>query len=278
MLHETKELNMDYAALGIAHEGSPAAYTTYLHDIYPQDQNIAPRPLIIICPGGGYNHLSKREGEAVALKMCSLGMNAVILHYSVAPNEYPCALYELATLTGIARRNAAAWNIDPDKIVAAGFSAGAHLAACLGTMWTEAFLSQHLGLTPSQIQPNKLLLCYPVITSGAFAHNGSFDCLLGSRRAQLNDELSLEKRVNASTPEAFIWHTCEDSTVFMENSLLFASALRKAGIRFELHIFPNGAHGMALATEETNDRKGNKVQPECAVWPELFAAWLKNNT
>lgn len=277
MIHETNILKLDYATLGINHDdSSTAAYTTYIHDVYPDFQNIVERPLIIICPGGGYNHLSAREGEAIALKMCDLGLNAVILRYSVAPNEYPCALYELASLVALSRKNADKWHINPDKIIVAGFSAGGHLAASLGTMWNEGFISDALSLSPADIRPDKLLLCYPVLTSGEHAHRGSFERLLGGRYDELVDKMSLEKRVSKDTPEAFIWHTFDDASVPVENSLLFASALRKAGIHFELHIFPYGSHGLGLATEETNTKDGTKLQPECAVWPELFAAWLGN--
>lgn len=274
MIHETKNIEIDYAALGLSHDETSAIYTTYLHDTYPTDQNIIPRPLIVVCPGGGYHHHSKREGEPIALKMLSLGYNAVILRYSLMPNEFPCALYELATLVAYARKNAAEWNIDPGKIVLAGFSAGAHLCASLGTMWTNQELFAPLGLTPEEIRPNKMLLGYPVITSGEFAHQMSFVRLLGSRYETERDSQSLELLVSKDTPECFLWHTCIDDSVPLENTLLFANALRRAGILFELHVFPFGSHGMALATEETNDKAGTKVFPECAVWPELFATWL----
>lgn len=275
MLHETYNLNLDYSSLGISHDDATiATYTTYIHDVYPNDQKVVNRPLIIICPGGGYNHLSAREGEPVALKMLELGLNAVILRYSYSPNEYPCALYELAYLISYARHHAEEWHIDPDKIIVAGFSAGGHLAASIGTMWHEPFLSEALHLSASDIRPNKLLLSYPVITSGEHAHRGSFERLLGSRYDELLSDMSLENRVSDKTPECFIWHTFEDATVPVENSILFAQALRKAGVRFELHIFPFGSHGLALATPETDNITGTKTQPECAVWPELFAAWL----
>lgn len=276
MVHETNLISIDYASLGIIHDGSPVTYTTYFHDVYPNDQKVIPRPLIVLCPGGGYNHHSKREGEPIALKMLSLGYNVVILRYSLAPNEFPCALYELATLIHIARQHASDWNIDPKKIVVAGFSAGGHLCASLGTMWNNAELFAPLGLTPEQVRPNKMLLGYPVITSGLYGHQGSFQCLLGSHCETDKEKHSLEKLVSKDTPECFIWHTCMDTTVPLENSLLFASALRQNNVLFELHIFPFGSHGMALATEETDDLKGTKVQLECAVWPEMFATWLSN--
>lgn len=277
MIHETKQLNLDYASLGISHDDSNiATYTTYIHEVYPTQQNVIARPLVIICPGGAYNHLSVREGEAVALKMCDLGLNAVILRYSFLPNVYPCALYELASLVALARKNADEWHIDPHKIILGGFSAGAHLAASLGTMWKDGFITDALGLSYDDIRPDKLLLCYPVLTSGEFAHQNSFRSLLGSRYDELIESMSLENHVSADTPECFIWHTFEDSSVPLENSLMFAAALRRAGVRFEYHVFPFGKHGLALATEETNTIDGTSMQLECSVWPQLFATWLEH--
>ncbi len=276
MRHETFEIEIDYERLGLPHCEGKATCTTYLLDSYPEYQGIRKRPLIVICPGGGYNHHSPREGEAIAIKMNNFGFQAVVVRYSLAPNEYPCALYELASVVAMARDKAEEWNVDPDKIIVAGFSAGGHLAASLGNLWKEEFLSKALGVPAEKIKPNGMLLSYPVITSGEFAHRGSFEKLLGTQYDSLVDKLSLEKLVNKDTPQAFIWHTFEDGSVPVENSLLLADALRKNGVHFELHIFPYGGHGLGLATQETNTKEGNKLQPECAVWPDMFATWVRN--
>lgn len=276
MLHETFEIKVDYEKLGIKHNDVMPTCTTYILDSYPEYQGIRKRPLIVVCPGGGYGHHSPREGEAIAVKMNNLGFNAVVVRYSLAPNEYPCALYELATVVAMARDKAEEWSIDPDKIIVAGFSAGGHVAASLGTMWNNGFISEALGVEAEKIKPNGMLLSYPVITSGEYAHRGSFEKLLGSQYEELVDKVSLEKCVNKDTPKTFIWHTFEDGSVPVENSLFFAKALRECGIHFELHIFPYGGHGLGLATQETNTKEGNKLQPECAVWPDMFAAWLGN--
>lgn len=274
MLHETREILIDYKQLGINHNDVPATYTTYIHDCDPSLQKLQKRPMIVICPGGGYNHLSVREGEAIALKMMDLGYNSIIVRYSVLPNEYPCQLLELAYVVNLARNNHQQWFVDTDNIVVAGFSAGAHLAASLGTSWNKGYISDMLKVSCEAIKPNRMLLGYPVITSGEFAHQGSFNTLLGSRVDELKASMSIENNITKDTPECFIWHTFEDGTVPVENSLLLANALRKAGISFELHIFPCGSHGLALGTEETNTPANNKIQPEVSVWPSLFATWM----
>ena len=119
MLHEVIDVNIDYGKLGLKHDDSKVTITTYIKEMYPNDQKAFKRPLMIICPGGGYHHHSPREGEAIAIKMLDIGMNAVILRYSLMPNEFPCALYELAYTVNYVREHAGEWDVDPDKIIVA---------------------------------------------------------------------------------------------------------------------------------------------------------------
>lgn len=281
MLHTTINIPIDYSKLGIEHNDVPATITTYVLESYPEYQNPKKRPVVVICPGGGYGHHSPREGEAIAIQMNRLGYHAVILRYSLAPNEFPCALYELAWTVDYVRKNADEWDANPDRVIACGFSAGGHVAASLGTMYDEPvmeqFLEKVIGKNSDSIKPNGLLLGYPVLTSGQFAHRGSFEKLLGTQYEQLVDYVSLENRVNKNTPKTFLWHTCEDKSVPLENTLRFACALRENGVPFEVHIFPKGSHGLGLGTQETNTKDGTKYQPECAVWTELFGTWVENN-
>lgn len=281
MLHETFTVDIDYEALGIKHDAKKATITTYILESYPEVQGERKRPLVIICPGGGYEHHSPREGEAFAIKMNNFGFNAVVLRYSLFPNTIPSALYEAAYTIAYARKHAQEWSIDPDKIIMAGFSAGAHVAGSIGTMWNhdimKNYITDTLKLSPRDVRPNGLLLAYPVITSGEFAHRKSFEQLLGDKYDQYLDFVSLENRVDSETPVTFLWHTFEDGSVPVENSLLFANALRKNNVHFELHIFPRGGHGIGLATKETDMKDGSKTQPECACWPDMFKMWVEIN-
>lgn len=281
MFHEAIEIQLDYEKAGISHQGSAAVMTTYIREQYPAYQNAFQRPLIILCPGGGYDHHSPREGEAVAVKMLDFGYNAVVLHYSLLPDEYPCALYEAAYAVAYARKHAKAWDIHPNRIILAGFSAGGHVAACLGTMWhtpqLAEFARDQLGSSPEDIRPDGLMLGYPVLTSGRYGHRKSFERLLGSRYTKLLDTVSLEKRVTENTPKTFLWHTLSDNSVPVENTLLFAEALREKDVSFELHIFPSGNHGLGLGTKETDTADGTHYQPEVYAWTKLFRAWVENN-
>ena len=281
MRHETIEININYDKYGIAHTDRKATITTYIKEQYPDYQDAFNRPMVVVCPGGGFEHLSPREGEAIALKMLDLGYNAMILRYSLMPDRYPCQLFEAAYALRYARTHAAEWDIDPERIVIAGFSAGGYVAASLGTMWKDEvldeFLESELQCSHEDVRPNGMLLGYPVITSGESAHRPSFERLLGERYDELVETASLEKRVSKDTPKAFIWHTFEDKSVPLENSLLFADAMRKADIPFEYHVFPNGCHGLGMGTKETATKGGKHYQPEVAVWTQLFAVWMENN-
>lgn len=255
-----------------------AKLVTYIQD-YSDAMAIQKRPLILICPGGGYRYTSDRESESIALQFLAMGYHAAVLRYSCAPATYPTSLLELANAMLLIRRNAEEWHVDAEKIVVQGCSAGGHLAACLGMFWDEDFLAEELGLEGADreiLRPAGMLLCYPVITSGEFAHRGSFENFLGDREAELSEKLSLEKQVSDKTPKAFIWHTFADESVPVENSLLLVSAMRKAGIPTEFHMYPVGGHGLALASRLTETSDGRHVQEECTSWIGLAKTWLEH--
>lgn len=248
---------------------------TYFHQASPE-MRTPKRPVIVICPGGAYQMTSDREAEPIALQYLAIGYHAAVLRYSVAPARYPVALSQLACAVSILRQNAEQWNIDTNRIIVQGFSAGGHLAASLGVFWNRPFLAQKLGATPEQIRPNGLILSYPVITSGPLGHQLSFEELLGQTNEQKLAEQSLEKQVSEDTPPTFLWHTAKDELVPVENSLLFFNALRAKGVSAEMHIFPNGPHGLSLATEETAGPNGKYVEATCASWINLADQWIKH--
>lgn len=249
-----------------------AELTTYIIDNTIDSDKL--RPLVLICPGGGYCLTSPKEGEPIALQMNHFGFHACVLRYSCAPAEFPTALHQVAKSMKLIRENASNWHVDPNKIVVLGFSAGGHLTASFGVFWNKDFLLRALGVKKEEIQPNGLVLCYPVITSGEFAHQGSFENLLGDRQNDSNwrELVSLEKQVDESMPKSFIWHTFEDSAVPVENSLLLANAMKKAKVPFALHIFEKGEHGLSLGTKETGT-----VVEEIQPWIKLAGDWIANN-
>jgi acetyl esterase/lipase len=258
-----------YHYAGMGADGFQPSLTTYMLD------GESPRAAVLVCPGGGYQHVSPREAEPIALQFNAAGFHAFVLNYSVAPRRYPQALLDLARAMCLIRENAAGWRVDPGKLAVCGFSAAGHLAASLAAQGDKSFLQETLGITCELIHPDALILGYPVITSGPFAHQGSFANLLGEDPDnRLRQQLSLEMHVSTQTPPVFIWHTLTDQAVPVENTLLYAQALREKQISFELHIFPQGPHGLALATRETDN--GNLgVYPHVAQWMGLCIEWLE---
>lgn len=252
---------------------------TYIQDYYPEI-NIQKRPLVLVCPGGAYAYTSPREAEVFAMQFLSMGCHAAVLKYSCAPAVYPTALTELATAVKLVRENAESWNVD--NIIVLGCSAGGHLAASMGVFWQEDFLAEAVGLKQEQkelLRPDGLILCYPVITSGEFAHRGSMENLLGPDRcndAGWLEKMSLEKHVTGNVPKTFIWHTYTDGSVPVENSLMFVSALRKARVNAEFHMYPVGGHGLGLANRLTQNSGNTAIQEECTTWISLVKTWIEN--
>lgn len=237
------------------------------------------RPLILILPGGGYEFLSDRESESVAFQFSAKGYNTAIVHYSVFPASYPTQLLEVASCVKYMKDNADALNIDKDRIFLYGASAGGHAAALFSTGYFRDEVTSVLNVSPDYLKPAGMILAYPVITSGKFSHRSSIEHLLNEKKddEQLFEYVSIENRVDKMTPPAFIWHTVEDGLVPVENSLLLAESMQKAGVPFELHIFPSGGHGLALANEVTRSPWGNEINESCAQWVDLCIVWLRTN-
>lgn len=271
MICEKIKLNVPYEKAGIQKQPYQPELHTYLLEPAHVPQQ---RPAVIVCPGGGYGFTSKREGEPVALQYNARGFQAFVLWYSVAPDVWPTALLELAYTVAYVRSHANEWGINPDKIIIEGFSAGGHLAASLATFWNRDFVWKALGVEQEMVKPNGAILSYPVITSGEYAHRGSFENLLGDRYEELLDVVSLEKQVGNQNPPTFIWHTYTDQAVPVENSLFLVEALRKHQIPVELHIFPEGPHGLSLANRETISALGEKEYTAVQPWMDLSCTWI----
>lgn len=224
------------------------------------------RPGVLILPGGGYGHTSPREAEPVALRFLVRGYVPFVLHYSVAPCRYPVALREAALAMRFIREHAAEFEVDISMVAAIGFSAGAHLCGCLGTLFDSAEVAD-LG-TPELLKPDALGLCYPVAVSWGATHEGSFRNLCGGDE-KLRARLSLDALVRPDMAPVFLWHTRDDEAVPVRNSLILARALEEKGIDFAMHIYRHGKHGLSTADEQ--------VYPVSAVpghswgtenWPE----------
>lgn len=258
-----------YKYFGLKRTGGEEGYlNVYLPEA--PDYPTRVRPAMLVIAGGGYEYVSSREKECIALAYIAKGFAAFTLEYSVAPVRFPAQLIEGAMAIAYIRENAAKFGVKPDNVAAIGFSAGGHLTGMLATCFDRAEVKAALKEKAALVRPDAVILSYPVITGSEKAHRGSFDNLCGDNQA-LVDALSLEKCVKADSSPAFIWTTVDDNAVPSENSLYMALAYKAAGVPFELHIFESGRHGLSLATEETG-----YVNKPVQKWLSLSLTWLFN--
>lgn len=264
----------------LAQNGADPKVTMYLQEDIEEGDckgilRVTPRPALVICPGGGYHHVGKREGEPIALAFMPMGFNCFILDYSIAPHTYPQALWELSSLVELLHQNAEKWNLDPEKIVLCGFSAGGHL---VGSYCTMRCRPEILNAYPLRKVAGAILGYSVVSAEPSIRHPGSFQNLAGCA-PESEEEIkrySLDTNVDkAITPPTFLWHSCTDRSVNVINSLRYGEALQRAGIPFEMHIFPSGRHGVGTA-----DRQGVHDYREAdnqyvSQWIRLAQGWLK---
>ena len=222
---------------------------------------------IIVLPGGGYSHLSEiKEGSDVAKWLNSLGITAFVLKYRLGMRYHqPAPWQDASRAMRTVRASAKTWNLDMNRIGILGFSAGGHLASTLGTHFDAGKADATDPIERVSSRPDVQILLYPVITMGEFTHGGSKKNLLDENpSAELVKFYSNELNVTKETPPTFIVHTMTDTVVPVENSLMFVSALRKAGVPFEFHLYERGPHGFGLAPTD----------PILATWTARCADWL----
>ena len=234
--------------------GAPGALGTNDNDIptltaYLPDGTNATGAAMVICPGGGYAHLAPHEGNDYALWLNQHGVAGFVLKYRLGSSGYrhPAMLQDAERAVRTVRAKAATWHIDPRRVGIMGSSAGGHLASTLMTHFEPGDANSADPIERESSRPDLGILCYPVISFGEFRHVGSRDNLLGQNPSpELVKLLSNELQVTKDTPPCFLWHTFDDQTVPVENTLLFATALRQAGVPFDLHIYQHGRHGLGL--------------------------------
>jgi acetyl esterase/lipase len=216
---------------------------------YLADAAAAVAPAIVIFPGGGYGALAPHEGKGYADWLVTNGISCFVVKYRLGSSGYrhPSMLQDAARAVRLARSRADEWKIDPKRVGVIGSSAGGHLASTLITHFDSGNTDASDPVERQSSRPDLAILCYPVITMGTNTHSGSKRNLLGENPTpDLVVNLSNELRVTKDTPPCFIWHTWEDKAVKLENSLMFASALQRVGVPFDLHVYQKGAHGLGL--------------------------------
>lgn len=221
---------------------------TYIPEVSSEIDAKPRRRSVVICPGGGYHFLSQRESEPVALAFAAAGFNVFVVWNRVAPYRFPLPQQDAAAAVAHVRTHADEYHANPDQIAILGFSAGGHLAGSLGTLWHRPEYWQEMGLACESVRPNAMVLCYPVLSGGVYAHRDSFINLCGTDALDVHARHSVDRWVTPCCPPTFLWHTFDDEAVPVQNSLLMAQALAEAGVRTELHVFPHGGHGASLCS------------------------------
>lgn len=221
---------------------------TYCHRHEPEYGAKKLRPAMLVIPGGGYEFVSYREHEEVALRFFAAGYDVFVLEYDIKPVAYPAQLLQAAMAMLYIRREAKNLWILEDKIAACGFSAGGHLCGAISFLYDDPAVKKVFGKECEKVKPDASVFAYSVVTSDpAFWHEGSIRNFSGKEDF---DRFSLEKHVRADASPCFLWATTTDDCVPVENSLLLYGALHKAGVPVEMHLFENGPHGMSTCDEE----------------------------
>lgn len=224
---------------------------------------------VVVAPGGGYLHLAtQKEGTDIAAWLNARGVAAFVLKYRLGPTyHHPIEIGDAQRAIRTVRAKAVEYGVAADHIGIWGFSAGGHLAATAGTHFDAGSTTATDLVDRQGSRPDFLILAYPVITLTApSAHAGSRRYLLGEDAdPALVESLSAETQVTAETPPTFLFSTADDQTVPVLNSVMFYSALVKAGVPVEMHLFQHGAHGAGLAA----------ANPQLRVWPDLLAKWMR---
>src|SRR6185369_659231 len=243
----------------------PADVPTITPYLPPRDR--ATGAAVVVCPGGGYQMLADHEGRPVAEWLNSIGIAAFVLKYRIAPRyHHPSPMLDAGRALRTVRARAAEWGIDPRRIGILGFSAGGHLASSAATHFDAGKADAADPIERVSSRPDLAILIYPVITMREQTHAGSKRNLLGDNPdPQLVALMSNEEQVTKETPPTFLIHTVNDDVVPVENSLLFAAALRRAGVPYEMHLYERGPHGFGLAPND----------PVLSSWAERCADWLR---
>lgn len=252
----------------------PASLDVYLRENTLLDS--APIPAVVICPGGGYEFLSSRESEPIALAFLAQGFHAFVLRSTtmadgVEGNFLDATVQQAADAFALIIQHADEWNVDPDGIFIQGCSAGGHLAASYSTQWHEL---TSLAEGAPAAKPRGTILCYPVIS---FQHGWPEDLSHFGFPVKNAQDYDTSQRVSNHTPDTFIWHTADDELVPVANSLAFCQKLAEHKVPFEYHVYESGKHGLSLATRATaKTLSGDYIVPNVAAWFPACISWINH--
>lgn len=226
-----------------------------------------PRGTIIVAHGGGFESRTGCEGMNVAHYFAKAGFNTAILTYRLRPYSRRDAMLDMQRAIRILRCRADELHIT-DKIAVMGFSAGGMLSGNCATHYDAGNPDADDAPERFSCRPDAAVVCYGAFATVAFP-GGFLDNPFRDEDRAEKLYLAPEKNLTPDTPPFFLWQTNSDDP---RNSFVLATALTEAGVPFELHCFPDGVHGMALA-DGNNDLSLDI--PHVAHWAPLCAEWLR---
>jgi acetyl esterase/lipase len=217
----------------------------------------------VVCPGGGYGHLANHEGPVIGAWLAKNGVTAFVLRYRLGPKyHHPIQINDAQRALRLVRANAEKWKLDPKRIGIMGFSAGGHLASTASTHFDAGKPDAEDPIDRVSSRPDLTILIYPVISMTSKGHAGSRNNLLGKDPdPALIELLSNENHVTDQTPPAFLVHSTQDKGVPVENSDMYAAALKAHNIPVEFIRGELGGHGFGLKD----------------FWDSKCIAWLRAN-
>ena len=287
-------------------ENPKVTLTAYIIDESQELLKGKKRPGILICPGGAYLFCSDREAEPVALRFAAMGYHAFVLRYSVyydqftdfdaiakethppikEDRQHPAPMHDIAQAMTLIHDHQDEWGIDCDKLILCGFSAGGHNVLNYAVHYHQPIITDHYPL--DKIKPAAVITGYPVVDYTFLEEaNKAMDpsaqplfefaslAFLGTKTPTHEQLLAISPNhhITKDTPPMFIWSTAQDSLVHIGNSTRLATALADKGVPFELHIYEEGVHGLALANQATS-RVPQTIDPIAAGWIDAVEKWL----
>ena len=242
-------------------EGERPRLEVYL----PEGAPAVPRGAVVVLPGGGYNHLAAHEGEPFGRFFAGLGLVGAVCRYRVAPHRFPAAYADAARAVRLLRSLAARYAIDPERVAMIGFSAGAHLAATVGTQPDLVHDPEDDLAASRSARPNRLILAYGALSMQPGGNPGLGTTLFGEEVTEEQRAMvSAELHVTEDSPPAFLFHTADDPREPVANSIRFFDACRGQGVPAEIHVYESGRHGVGLAADN----------PRLRSWMGLVIDWL----
>ncbi len=245
----------------------------YIETLVPLKTKNYLRKALLVIPGGGYHNVcDDREGEHIAEAFIPYGFACFVLHYTVDRKKpYPAQLIEASLAIKHIKEHAEEYGIDPEAVFAVGFSAGGHLAGSLATMWHRPEVYDGTGIAYGENKIKGAMLIYPVIADQPFTFRNLL-CTDEPTEEQLS-YVRIDKAVDENTVPCYIMHTANDQVVPVRNALYMAAAMAEHNRPFALHVYPDGAHGVALANDITECGNPAWKKPEATLWVAQAAAW-----